>query len=37
MENDKRERFNKIGQRIKAYQGVQEETKIVEECKIDEV
>ncbi|XP_015165376.1 uncharacterized protein [Solanum tuberosum] len=37
LENDKGERFKANGQRIKAYLGVSEDVKIVEECKLDEV
>jgi len=37
FENDKGERFKANGQRIKAYLGVPEDVKIVEECKLDEV
>ncbi|KAK4715891.1 hypothetical protein R3W88_014229 [Solanum pinnatisectum] len=37
LENDNGERFKANGQRIKAYLGVLEDVKIVEECKLDEV
>ncbi|XP_015163901.1 uncharacterized protein [Solanum tuberosum] len=37
LENDKGERFKANGQRIKAYLGVPEEVKLVDECKLDEV
>ncbi|XP_049406179.1 uncharacterized protein LOC125869784 [Solanum stenotomum] len=37
LENDKGERFKANVQRIKAYLGVPEDVKIVEECKLDEV
>ncbi|XP_015162808.1 uncharacterized protein [Solanum tuberosum] len=35
LENDKGERFEANGQQIKAYLGVPEDVKIVEECKLD--
>ncbi|XP_049367925.1 uncharacterized protein LOC125832773 [Solanum verrucosum] len=37
LENNKGERFKANGQRIKAYLGVLEDVKIVEDCKLDEV
>ncbi|KAK4721275.1 hypothetical protein R3W88_011508 [Solanum pinnatisectum] len=37
LENNKGEMFKANGQRIKAYLGVPEDVKIVEECKLDEV
>lgn len=37
LENDKGERFKANGKRIKAYLGVSEDMKIVEECKLKEV
>ncbi|XP_049382870.1 uncharacterized protein LOC125847254 [Solanum stenotomum] len=37
LDSDKGERFKANGQQIKAYLGVPEEVKIVEECKLDEV
>lgn len=37
LENYKRESFKANGQRIKKYLGVQEKSKIVEECMLDEV
>ncbi|XP_015170810.1 uncharacterized protein [Solanum tuberosum] len=37
LENDKGERFKANGQRIKAYLGVLEEVKTVEECKLDKI
>ncbi|XP_049360376.1 uncharacterized protein LOC125825073 [Solanum verrucosum] len=37
LENDKGKRFKANGQRIKAYLGVPEDVKIMQECKVDEV
>lgn len=37
LENEKEGSFKENGKRIKAYLGVHEEAKIMEECKLDEI